>query len=186
MAHVQKPPRKVDLENASDGDPEQTEERSAVDSTEAIDRRTIRQAIMTQMLSEIAQDIIDSKVKIDRRDKDGKVIVKGDLKTRYPKEKNTTFHLLRDLIEDPEVAFNTTRNKLFAIDKAGDRNVRLDFGSINLVVFRNAMALGDGDPKSLVKVDVEEVAKRVLIRAGRSSYYGQRSEMYDRGFAGCK
>jgi len=174
---------KLDLGNASTGDPVQQEKYSAANAIEAIDRRAIRQAIMTQMLIEIAEQILASGVTITTYNDDGSIKRRGTLKERYEKEKDSTFVFLRDLIANPEVAFNTRRNKLFALDNPNDPTVTAPFGAINLVVFRCAMALGDGTSP----VDIEEVAKRVVIRAGRSSGYGKRSKDYeDRGFAGCK
>jgi hypothetical protein len=176
MGYGQRRP-KLDLKDARTGDPIQREARPAATVPEAIDRRTVRQAIMTQLLTEIAEEIISSGATLTTRNEDGSVKKEGTLNARYEKEKDTTFRLLRDLIADPEVAFNTRRNKLFVVDKPDDPSVSLPFGSINLVVFRSAMALGDGNSP----VDPEEVAKRVVIRAGRSSGYGD-----SRGFAGCK
>jgi len=83
--------------------------------------------------------------------------------------------LLRALIMNPELAFSTRRNRLFVVDKPEGPSITLPFGSINLVVFRNAMAIGEPP------VDVEEIAERVVVRAGRSSGYGDTG-----GFAGCK
>ncbi len=177
---------KLDLNNASTGDPIQVEARSALTVPEAIDRRTIRQAIMTQLLIEIADEIINKGARLEVVREDGEV-VKSNLMTLY---NSNQLPLLRALIKDPEAAFNARRNKLFVEENPKDPSAppaRKPFGSINLAVFRNAMALGDG--KSPLKPEqVEEVAKRVMIRAGRSSGYGKRlSEAYDdRGFAGCK
>jgi len=174
---------KLKLTNATTGDPIQTEAKSSDTPMEAIDRRTIRQAIMTQMLTEIAEQILDSGVTITTYNDDGSVKKAGTLKERYEKEKDSTFRLLRDLIVNPEAAFNARRNKLFVLENPDDPSVTSPFGSINLVVFRSAMALGDGTSAP----DPEEVAKRVVIRAGRSSGYGARAaKNYDRGFAGCK
>jgi hypothetical protein len=178
MGYGQPKPRpKLDLKDARTGDPIQREAKPASTVPEAIDRRTIRQAIMTQLLTEVAEQIISSGATLTTRNEDGSVKKEGTLGTRYEKEKDTTFSMLRDLIADPEAAFNTRRNKLFVVENPDDRSVTLPFGSINLVVFRSAMALGDGN----TPVDPEEVAKRVVIRAGRSSGYGD-----TRGFAGCK
>jgi hypothetical protein len=184
MGSGQPRPKPVKLTDARTGEPRQRERESAGTVTEAIDRRTIRQAIMTQLLTEIADAIIKSEATVTVYNEDGSVKKEGNLKTRYEKEKDTTFRLLRDLIVDPEAAFNARRNKLFIVEKPEDPSITQPFGSINLVVFRSAMALGDGNSP----VDPEEVAKRVVIRAGRSSGYGERSSggYGDRGFAGCK
>jgi hypothetical protein len=210
MANVQPKPKKVSLDDARWGEPHQKEAAPAGTPTEAIDRRTIRQAIMTQMLTEIAEEILKSDADIDRLDENGK-LVKGNLRERYEKyeQGKDPFPLLRAFIMDPETAFNTRRNKLFVVKDHTNRNITQPFGSINLTVFRSAMALGDGESP----VNVEEVAKRVVIRAGRSSYYGPRAgagyvepagagyveptgagyveptggeKARDRGFAGCK
>jgi len=170
---------KLDLQDASTGDPIQREAKPAGTVTEAIDRRTVRQAIMTQVLNEVADEILNSNAKVTRRDDKGNITVQGDLRDRYNKGE---FPKLHALIENPELAFNTRRNLVFVVDKPEDPSIALPFGSINLVVFRNAMALGDGNSP----VDPEEVAKRVVIRAGRASGYGERSKNYDRGCTGCK
>ena len=125
-----KPRPKFDITDARTGDPVQTEARPAGTVTEAIDRRTIRQAIMTQMLTEIADQILNSGATLTTRNDDGSVKKVGDLATRYEKEKDTTFWMLRDFIKDPEAAFNTRRNKLFVVDNPDDPAVRLPFGSI--------------------------------------------------------
>jgi hypothetical protein len=168
--------RKFNLKNASTGDPDQREATPAATVTEAIDRRTVRQAILTQLLTEVADEIINSGATLTTHNVDGSIKRKGTLGTRYRTEK-ASFPLLRELIADPEAAFNARRNKLFVVNEASVQR----FGSINLVVFRNAMALGDDNSP----VNPEEVAKRVIIRAGRSSGYGARSKE-DRGFTGCK
>jgi hypothetical protein len=141
----------IDLKNASTGDPLQQEKTPPPNMIEAIDRRTIRQTIITQLLSEIANEIIQSGTSLN-----------GTLREAYNQHK---LPRLRALITDTETQFNNIRDKLY---------VGRDFGSINLVVFRNAMAIGEND------VDPEEVAKRVVIRVGLSGGYR------DRKFAGCK
>jgi hypothetical protein len=199
MGNGQPRPYEKDKEkdkDASNGDPLQTEESPPPKPSdpkyeatwyEALDRRTIRQAIMTQLLSEIADEIIKSGKKLTKRDKTGKVTVPGDLGPSYDQDKsNTLFPLLRALITDPELEFNKRRNKLFVI-KSPQNAVKQPFGSINLVVFRNAMAISE----NVAQTDPEEVAKRVVIRAGRSGNYSGPPDKYnphreDRGFAGCK
>lgn len=168
--------RKFNLKDGSTGDPDQREATPAATVTEAIDRRTVRQAILTQLLTEVADEIINSGATLTTHNADGSIKRKGTLGTRYRTER-ASFPLLRRLIANPEAAFNARRNKLFVVSQASVQ----PFGSINLVVFRNAMALGDGHSI----VNPEEVAKRVIIRAGRSSGYGPRSTE-DRGFTGCK
>ena len=170
------PSRKLNLKDGSTGDPKQRETKSAATVTEAIDRRTVRQAILTQLLTEVADEIIDSGATLTTHNPNGTIKKKGTLGTRYRTER-ASFPLLRRLIADPEAAFNARRNKLFIVSAFSVQ----PFGSINLVVFRNAMALGDGHSP----INPEEVAKRVIIRAGRSSGYGARSKE-DRGFTGCK
>ena len=201
MGSGQPRPKPVKLTDARTGEPRQRERESAGTVTEAIDRRTIRQAIMTQLLTEIAEEILKSGVKIDVFDENGKLVKPGNFKDYYERKDKDDFPLLRALIEDPETAFNTRRNKLSVVEYPDDRNIEQPFGSINLTVFRSAMALGDG--KSPLKTEeVQEVAKRVVIRAGRSSGYGPRAgagygeppsgekssgeNSSDRGFAGCK
>ena len=142
----------LDLTNASTGDPTETESTPPREGIEANDRRTTRQAIMTQLMREVADEIIASKTSL----------LDGTLAARY---RQGELPRLEALITNPETEFNRIREKLY---------VSRDFGSINLVVFRNAMALGAED------VDVEEVAKRVVIRSGMSGNYRAR------GFAGCK
>jgi len=181
MANAQ--PKYDKDKDASNGDPKQTERipppkpsKPQYEATwyEALDRRTIRQAIMTQLLSEIADEIINSGAKVTKRDPETEeVLDKGDLGPRYNKGE---FPLLHALIKDPELEFNKRRNKLFVVDNP-DKAVRQPFGSVNLVVFRDAMAIS----KNLEDIDPEEVAKRVVIRAGRSGNYAK-----DRNFAGCK
>jgi hypothetical protein len=175
MAYVKYVNPELDLTDASTGDPSkpQRERKPPPPGTwyEALDRRTIRQAIMTQLLSEIADEIIKSEAKLAVR-KGGTIVKEGTLTSLYEKGK---LPLLRALIQDPERAFNTRRNKLFVVENDDDPSVTQPFGSINLVVFRNAMAIGK-EP-----VDPDEVAKRVVIRAGRSGNYAK-----DRNFAGCK
>lgn len=153
----ERPP--LDLKNASTGDPIQQEVGPPQGYIEANDRRTIRQAIITQLLIEVATEIIESGLSLD-----------GSLRQAYDQYKDQPpdkdkFRQLRALITDPEPEFNRARDKL---------NVARSFGSINLVVFRNAMAIG------APPVDVEEVAKRVVIRSGLSGGYRKRK------FAGCK
>jgi hypothetical protein len=147
------------LKDARTGDPKEQEIGPPKNYVEATDRRAIRQAIMTQLLTEVAKEIIDSGMKVD-----------GSLRKAYNQDKNKLpqqdrFRRLRALITDPEPEFNRVRDQL---------NVARSFGSINLVVFRNAMAISDNN------VDPEEVARRVVIRSGRSGSYRKR------GFAGCK
>lgn len=159
------------LHDASSGDPHQRE-TSPPSHDETNDRRAIRQAIMTQFLREIADEIIAAEATVTSYDGKGNVTRKGNLKDLYDKDtKNQKFPMLRALIETPEEGFNGVRDRLC---------VARSFGSINRVVFRNAMALGDGRSA----VDVEEVAKRVVIRAGMSG--GYREKYPDSGFAGCK
>ena len=148
----------LDLKKAHTGDPLEQEKPYPANVIEANDRRTIRQAIMTQLMREIADEIIASKVTVN----DGKGSV-GTLKKSFSQ---STFPRLFGLLTDPEMAFNEVRDRL---------KVSRDFGSINLVVFRNAMAIGDNPFE-----DVDEVAKRVVIRSGISGMY------HDRGFVGCK
>ena len=142
-----------DLNNASKGDPNQREDDPPRTGIEAIDRRTIRQAIITQLLMEVADEIVASNTSLG-----------GSLREAYNLGKLRSLH---DLIADPEREFNRVRDKL---------HVSRRFGSINLVVFRNAMAIGATEKST----DPEEVAKRVIIRAGVSGGYR------DRNFAGCK
>jgi hypothetical protein len=168
--------RKLNLKDGSTGDPDQREKMPAATVTEAIDRRTVRQAILTQLLTEVADEIINSGATLTTHNPNGSIKKMGTLGSRYRTEKHS-FPLLRELIADPEAAFNARRNTLFVVPAASVQ----PFGSINLVVFRNAMALGDGHSP----INPEEVAKRVIIRAGRSSGYGARSKE-DRGFTGCK
>jgi hypothetical protein len=103
-------------------------------------------------LREVADEIIESETSL----------LDGSLLAAY---ENGELPRLRSLIRDPERAFNKSRDRL---------KVAKAFGSINLVVFRNAMGIGAG------AVDVREVAKRAVIRSGVSGYHR------DRGFAGCK
>jgi hypothetical protein len=153
---------KLDLKRSETGDPYQQEKTPPPTEIEAVDRRTIRQAIITQLLIEVAQEVIASHLSLD-----------GSLKKAYdqnggqPPDKDK-FRLLRALITDPEPEFNRVRNQLYVAEQ---------FGSINLVVFRNAMAIGQKD------VDVEEVARRVIIRTGQSGYHRKSGVT---GFAGCK
>src|SRR5262245_19164242 len=182
---------KLDLRDGRTGDPEQTEREPAGTVSEAIARRTVRQAILTQLLTEVADEIIQSGATVTVYKEDRSVLKPGDLGARYNKGE---FPRLHALIENPEASFNMRRNRVFAVENPDDPSFRLDFGSINLVVFRSAMAIGEKD------VDPEEVAKRVVIRAGRSSGYGERAEDFrkitegrenskgyaDHGFAGCK
>jgi putative ubiquitin-RnfH superfamily antitoxin RatB of RatAB toxin-antitoxin module len=151
--------KRLNLWDARTGDPKEQEIGPPKNYVEATDRRAIRQAIMTQLLTEVAKEIIDSGMNVN-----------GGLKKAYNQDKNKSpdkdrFRRLRALIIDPESEFNRTRDQL---------NVSRNFGSINLVVFRNAMAIGEKN------VNPEEVARRVVIRAGRSGSYRKR------GFAGCK
>ena len=150
---------RLNLKDARTGDPKEQEIAPPKNYILASDRRAIRQAIMTQLLTEVAKEIIDSGMKVD-----------GGLKKAYHQDRNKPpdkdrFRRLRALITDPEPEFNRVRDQL---------NVARSFGSINLVVFRNAMAIGDKN------VNPEEVARRVVIRVGRSGSYRKR------GFAGCK
>jgi len=131
---------------------------------------------MTQLLSEIADEIIKSKATLDVRE-GGKIVKKGTLTDLYNKD---ALPLLKALINDPELAFNTRRNKLLVVDNPDDGTVTQPFGSINLVVFQSAMAI----PKKPEDADPNEVAKRVVIRAGRSGNYNAEHE--NRNFAGCK
>lgn len=149
-------PEPLDLTKAHTGDPIEQEKTPSPNVIEANDRRTIRQAIMTQLMREVADEIIKSNVTVS----DGKGSV-GTLKKSFSQ---STFPRLFALVTNPEGAYNAVRDRLY---------VSRDFGSINLVVFRNAMAIGDNP-------DVDEVAKRVVIRSGVSGNYR------DRGFAGCK
>src|SRR5215831_756714 len=137
--------------NASTADPFQQEmTHASVD--EANDRRAVRQAIMTQLLSEIADEIIGSGQKLG-----------GDLEAYFRKGGLKRLH---GLIYDTEAQFNGVRDRL---------NVGRDFGSINLMIFANAMALGDiKNPDRYV--DPEEVARRVVIRAGLSGYQRTRKD----------
>jgi hypothetical protein len=147
----------IDLAKAETGDPNEQEVAPlAADGIEANDRRTIRQAIMTQLMREVADEIIQSGVTVGND--------KGSISTLKAKFSQSAFPRLFRLLVDTEGAFNEVRNRL---------KVSRDFGSINLVVFRNAMAIG-------VNPDVDEVAKRVVIRSGVSGNYRAR------GFAGCK
>ncbi len=146
----------LDLAKAHTGDPNEQEKTPSPNVIEANDRRTIRQAIMTQLMREVADEIISSNLTVS----DGKGSV-GTLKKSFSQ---STFPRLFALVTNPEGAFNAVRDRLY---------VARDFGSINLVVFRNAMAIG-ADP------DVDEIAKRVVIRSGVSGNYRAR------GFAGCK
>lgn len=145
-------PPPLDLKNASTGDPKQREVDYPHTYGEALDRRTIRQAIITQLLNEVAAEILQSDTSLG-----------GPLREAYERDK---LPMLRALIVEPEREFNRVRDKLY---------VGRSFGSINLVVFRNAMGIGDEKD-----IDPEEVAKRVVIRAGLSGGYR------DRKFAGCK
>ena len=146
--------RRLNLSDASTGDPNETERQPPATVIEANERRTVRQAIMTQLMRDVADEIAASGTSLD-----------GTLLAAY---RSGTLPRLRALITDPEAEFNKTRNKLY---------VSRDFGSINLVVFRNAMAIGVGT------VDVEEVARRVVIRSGMSGNFRARGL---KGFAGCK
>ena len=151
----------LNLKDASTGDPVQTEKTpphkltGGANVIEANDRRTIRQAIMTQLMREVADEIVAS----------GTSLKDGSLAASYRKGE---LPRLQALITDPEPEFNKIRDRLY---------VSADFGSINLVVFRNAMAILEVVRED---VEIEEVAKRVVVRAGRSGFY---SEL---GFAGCK
>jgi hypothetical protein len=150
-------PVPLDLTKADTGDPVQQEKTPPPNVIEANDRRTIRQAIMTQLLREIADEIIGANVNVTCERKG----IVGNLKKEFSQ---TKFPRLFGLMANPEAAFNAVRDRLY---------VSRDFGSINIVVFRNAMAITDNP-------DVEEVAKRVVIRSGISGNYSHR------GFAGCK
>jgi len=154
--------RKFVLKEAGTGDPFQQEIGSAgVD--EANDRRAIRQAIMTQLLREVADEIIGSRQRLG-----------GPLKASFLKGELKRLH---GLIFDTEAQFNGLRDRL---------RVGRDFGSINLIIFANAMALGDiNNPDR--DVDPEEVARRVVIRAGLSGYQRTRTDGEDdQAFRGCK
>src|SRR5262245_30565186 len=150
-------PVQLDLTQADTGDPKQQEKTSPPNVIEANDRRTIRQAIMTQLLREIADEIVkDDNVTVTCKRKGIVGNLRKDAQNRFPR--------LFALMADPEKEYNAVRDRLY---------VSQEFGSINIVVFRNAMAITDNP-------DVEEVAKRVVIRSGISGKYS------DRGFAGCK
>jgi len=171
-------PRPINIKDAATGDPAERE-KSTASHDETNDRRAIRQAIMTQYLREIADEIIGSGATVTSYDDKGNLKKNGTLKDLYDKDtKNEKFPLLRDLITKPEEGFNSVRDRL---------SVGENFGSINLAVFRSAMALGQ--PEDVDNVDVEEVAKRVVIRAGLSGGYRRKLKakgIADSGFAGCK
>src|SRR5262245_4187565 len=150
-------PVQLDLTKADTGDPVEQEKAPPPNVIEANDRRTIRQAIMTQLLREIADEIIGANVTVTCERKG----IVGTLKKEFTQSK---FPRLFGLLASPEAAYNAVRDRLYVAE---------DFGSINIVVFRNALAITDNP-------DVEEVAKRVVIRSGISGKYS------DRGFAGCK
>jgi len=151
------PPVQLDLTKADTGDPVEQEKAPPPNVIEANDRRTIRQAIMTQLLREIADEIIGANVTVTCERKG----IVGTLKKEFTQSK---FPRLFGLLANPEAAYNAVRDRLL---------VSQDFGSINIVVFRNALAITENP-------DVEEVAKRVVIRSGISGKFS------DRGFAGCK
>ena len=150
-------PVPLDLTKADTGDPVQQEASPPRDVIEANDRRTIRQAIMTQLLREIADEIIAANVTVTCERKG----IVGTLKKEFTQSK---FPRLFGLMVNPEAAYNAVRDRLY---------VSNEFGSINIVVFRNALAI-------TANPDVEEVAKRVVIRSGISG------KVSGRGFAGCK
>ena len=151
----------LNLKDSSKGDPIQKEKAAPTNVLDANDRRTIRQAIITHLMREVADEIMASGARLD-----------GTLAAAYSKG---LLPRLQSLITDPEAQFDRARDQLF---------VSRDFGSINLVVFRNAMAIvGENG-------DVEEVARRVVIRSGMSGYHRQRLDAAqsgkESGFAGCK
>src|SRR5262245_24213668 len=125
--------KSINIKNASTGDP-YVRETTSPSYDETNDRRAIRQAIMTQYLREIADEIIGSGATVTSYDDKGNLKKNGTLKDLYDKDtKNEKFPLLRDLITKPEEGFNSVRDRL---------SVGENFGSINLAVFRSAMALG--------------------------------------------
>jgi hypothetical protein len=147
--------RHLNLKDATTGDPKEKERDAPTNVLDANDRRTIRQAIMTHLMREVADEVMASGLNLD-----------GSLAAAYSKN---LLPKLRSLITDPEAAFNRVRDQLF---------VSRDFGSINMVVFRNAMAIGVEEKD----VNVEEVARRAVIRSGMSGYHRKSTK----GFAGCK
>src|SRR5262249_33972657 len=80
------PSRKHNHKEGSTGDPKQRETKSAATVTEAIDRRTVRQAILTQLLTEVADEIIDSGATLTTHNPNGTIKKKGTLGTRYRTE----------------------------------------------------------------------------------------------------
>jgi hypothetical protein len=200
MGYEQPKPKKVRLTDARTGHPNQREAKPAGTVTEAINRRTIRQAILTQLLTEVADEIIKSEATVTVYNDDGSVKKEGNLKSRYEKEKGTTFRMLRDLIADPEVAFNTRRNKLSIVDKPEDPSItqplaRSTWSSFG-VRWPSATAIRPSTSKRSRSAWSYGLAGPAATREhasgghgeGSSGGYGEGSSggYGDRGFAGCK
>lgn len=163
-------------ERAQAGDPIQRETSPPSSTEDAINRRNIRQAIITKVLVDAAAEIIKSGATLSAYRADGTLKQRGTLRSLYAKEPQR-FVKFMQLIADPERAFNDARDHLYPWwrTQPGATPTARDFGSINLVVFRNAMRIpATGDP------DLEEIAQRVVIRAGVSGGYR------GSGFLGCK
>src|SRR5262249_60905024 len=102
----------LDLAKGDTGDPEQQEASYPPNQIEANDRRTIRQAIMTQLLREVADEIIGSGVTVTCARKG----VKGNLVNEFSPMKFPKFYAL---LTNTEKAFNDVRDRLYVSQSLG-------------------------------------------------------------------